>query len=116
LLQRGANPNAVRCAQRTFENVLSFASAKDNVEAIELLVQYGARIDEADNDGWNALLAAAVFKSTRAAKQLLALGANPNARSRDGDTALTLAVNSFEFVSLLIAAGADAKIVGCQSP
>jgi hypothetical protein len=38
------------------------------------------------------------------------VGANPNARSQSGVTPLMLAVNSFEIASLLIAAGADAKI------
>jgi hypothetical protein len=78
-------------------------------EAIALLVQYGARIDEADIDGYNALYVAVYYKHTSFVKKLLDLKVNPNARSISDVTPM-MAVDSLEIVSLLITAGADAKI------
>jgi hypothetical protein len=111
LLQRGANPNAV-CCPIMEPALLLYASMENNVAAIELLVQYGARIEDVDIHGWTALHFAGYYKHTSVVKRLLELGANLNARSDYGETPLMMAVSSLEIVSLLIAAGVDVKVAG----
>jgi hypothetical protein len=71
---------------------------------------FGARVDETANNGLTALCCAIYHKHTSVVKKLLELGVNPNARFDYGITPLMFAVNSSEIVSLLIAAGADAKV------
>jgi hypothetical protein len=53
----------------------------------------------------NSISEKSVLKALPAARSLA--GANPNARFRDDDTLLIRAVDSFEMVSFLIAAGAE---------
>jgi hypothetical protein len=73
--------------------------------------QCGARFDGVDDGGSTALHLAVCYGRARAVKKLLELGANPNAQSTmSGETPIMGVFDSFEIVSLLITAGADAKI------
>lgn len=66
------------------------------------LGKFGAR-------GMTPLMAAALYGDAALVKRMLAGGANPNARSTGGLTALMLAIPSIETVKALLDAGADAN-------
>ncbi len=58
---------------------------------VSLLVAAGAKLDAVDADGNTALHEAALMEAASAAKVLLAAGANPRVKNRDGKTAYELA-------------------------
>jgi ankyrin repeat protein len=67
---------------------LKIAAVWGDVDAIELLVAAGARIDERNEDGMTALHHAAAQNHPQAVKKLIALGASVDARDDDGRTPL----------------------------
>jgi ankyrin repeat protein len=104
--------------QEVLDEALAWAARSDRIEAIERLVELGARLD-ADIYRGTALTWAAFNGRTAATKRLLELGADPNARGSfggpehgEGVTALHLAAQAgrLETVEVLLAAGADKTI------
>jgi len=59
---------------------LMFASCEGQVEAVELLLSFGAKLDLSDADGMQALHMAAQASSAECFRALLNAGANPLAR------------------------------------
>lgn len=83
--------------------------------AAGLLIEAGAILDRPPHDGGN-WAAASDVASVDVTRIMLASGADPNWRNRDGDTPLHLAVRSrlvrepADFVAAMLAGGADASI------
>ncbi|QEC48620.1 ankyrin repeat domain-containing protein [Baekduia soli] len=101
--------------QEVLDEALSWAARSDRVEALDVLVARGARVD-ADVYRGTALAWAAASGRVAAVGRLLALGADVDARGTfggpdhgDGVTALHLAAQGGrrEVVEALLAAGAD---------
>jgi len=104
--------------QEVLDEALVWAAKSDQVAALTLLAELGARLD-ADPYRGTALTWAAARGRTNAVKRLLDLGADPNARGTfggpshgEGVTALHLAAQNghVEAVRALLDAGADAGI------
>jgi ankyrin repeat protein len=104
--------------QETVDEALSWAARNDRLDTLELLVARGARVD-ADVYRGTALAWASSCGHVAAVRRLLALGADPNARTTFGGpdhaeaaTALHLAAESsrLDVIRELLEAGADPTI------
>lgn len=95
------------------ETVLHFLSVEGFTEAVELLAELGARVDEPNKFGDTALIDVATLGNVDVARVLLRHGANPNAKSVTQDNVLQRAVRHgrSELVRLLIEAGARTDYV-----
>ena len=90
LLANGADCNVRNAADGL--TPLMLASSKGLAETISLLVkQHSAKMEQRDQNGWTALHYAAASGKVGSTRQLLALGAEANARSNIGVTPLMLA-------------------------
>ncbi|XP_065584249.1 putative ankyrin repeat protein RF_0381 [Artemia franciscana] len=78
LLKNGADPNG-QSRFSTKDKVLKVASIHGNLNLCQLLVSYGATIDDIDNEGRTALSEAVFFDNLALTTYLLKNGANPNA-------------------------------------
>jgi hypothetical protein len=97
------------------------AAASGNIEAIKQYLAAGTDVDAKEPPGGGTpLLVAATFGQVEAAKLLIEKGANVNARSNDGATALHGAAFfcHTEIVKLLLSKGAvvDAKNIRGETP
>jgi hypothetical protein len=91
--------------------LLCLASRSGNHGVIKLLLKAGANIDLQAGDRFNtALIDSAAGKHREIMKDLIAAGADLNLKSRDGQSALIIAVglNDEEAVEMLLKAGAGA--------
>jgi ankyrin repeat protein len=104
--------------QEALDEALAWAARSDRLEALDLLVQRGARV-EADVYRGTALAWAAASGRPRAVTRLVALGADPSGRSTFGGpehgqavTPLHLAAQNGDLavIDALLEAGADATI------
>lgn len=89
---------------------LAYAAAQGQLEAVTLLLEAGARVgSRCGLEEQTPLMLAAVFGSAPVVAALLDQGADPDARARDGWTAVMLAADrGFDgVVDLLVARGAD---------
>jgi hypothetical protein len=89
-LAAGANPN-----QRAGVNdwtPLMHAIHKGQVESVRVLLQHGADVNAAMDNGGTALIEAAGYGYADIVRLLLDAGAKPDARDRDGYTALNAAI------------------------
>jgi ankyrin repeat protein len=84
------------------------AAAQGNTSETADLLLSGSDPDEADEDGWTALHAAAVFNHLQIVELLLQAGAAVDTRSHDGFTPLLNAARAeAPVVTALLIAGAD---------
>lgn len=98
LLASGADVNAVAPGRQRETPLLTapelFFEGRDPAAAeriIHLLMVSGADLDAQDDRGYTMLMTAVSKQRIKLAASLLNLGANPNLRSVDGDSALALA-------------------------
>lgn len=101
---------------------LMLASSYDNVKGVSKLIQRGANLESADEDGETALFTSTRIGSVACCKALLEggfssskilqKGANVNAESKTGYTCLMLAAEFgyVNLVSLFLKSGADTRI------
>ena len=89
------------------------AARRGFTSVLELLLGAGARVNQADDDGWTALVFAAERGHAATVHRLLRAGASAHDVIQDGWTALMLTCrgNHVEATRLLLRAGAR---VGCQ--
>jgi len=90
--------------------MLCLAARSRHRSVVELLVDSGASVDlQAEDRGYTALCDAAHTGNLDLAEYLLKRGADPNLRSKDGQTALVIAVgrNDPDLAGLLLRYGAD---------
>lgn len=109
LLAQGADPDA---RDQSGNSVLMHAAAGGSEEILSWLLTRGAQVNQvnqANQNGWTALMSAAERGHTPLVKRLLAQGANPEAQSRSGWTALMCAAHSGypDLLEALLAAGAN---------
>jgi hypothetical protein len=90
LLDHKADPNA---ADRTGQTRL--IDCGDNADAVNLLLDYGANIDQPNENGTTPLMRAAFNKCTAVVHALLARDANADAVNKDGKTAEAIARERF---------------------
>ena len=88
---------------KTQEFITEIRKSNPDLNKIRLCIAAGADVNARDNDGWTALMRAAINGGTEIVKLLLAAGADVNAKGNDGKTALMLAKynNHPEIVKLL---------------
>ena len=109
LLAYGANINA---RDDYGDNATIIAAEASTVEVLKELISAGAKIDATNSGGQNALFGAA-RNNVEAVNLLIKLGANPNVRDEDGDTALMsmAAYGEIETFQTLVDKGADMNVV-----
>ncbi len=93
--------------------IICLAARSRHRSIVELLLDRGADVDaQSDDRGYSPLMDAAQHGDSSLLEQLLSRGANPNLTSKDGQTALILAVgrNDAPMVERLMASGADPDI------
>ena len=89
-------------------------SIDGQIEAVQILIDAGADVDQQFDNGITALMLMAILRQTETVRVLLDAGADVNAANNaDGGTALIFAVygGSTETVSLLIESGADISMM-----
>jgi hypothetical protein len=90
---------------------LAGAARAGDQDAIKILVKAGAELEERSGvNGWTPLMHAVHKDQRGSVRTLLALGANPNAVSPSGETALMMAAGygQNEIINELLLGGADA--------
>lgn len=102
-ISKGANVNEKEGKRGT--RPLGLAVERGNTEVVRFLISKGADVKAANNNGFTALMAAAIKGSLETVKLLLRKGADVNARSSNGRTALDISRNS-DIKKLLKKAGA----------
>lgn len=90
LLERGVHVDSLGGAPLS-NTALHAAAAGGQAEAAAILLAFGAPVDVADGNGYLPLHVAAAAGAAPVVRALLAADADPQARSRDGKTALDYA-------------------------
>lgn len=101
--------------QNTIGWPLALAVKSQNTKEIEKLIKVDKiSVDFVDSEGNSLLMVAILTKKEKSIKKLLEFGANPNLRSRDGDTPFLFACSLYlethlklDLFKLLIKYGAD---------
>lgn len=85
------------------------AAGAGNMARVRALLEAGAAVDAADEDGMTPLMAASMAGSIEVVEHLLERGADPARRDADGDDALTYAAfgRATDVARLLLQRGAD---------
>jgi hypothetical protein len=97
LIEKGANPNIIMFHDTAGLELSALTVAicrtrPIDIDLIRVLLQYGANPDEFPPEcSVNMLMCAAFYESPGAIEALLAHGANPNYKDKDGDTAIKYA-------------------------
>ena len=110
LLSNGANVNA-KSSDNLTPLMLALSNKHSNkMKIAEILLSAGAEVNVHDNvDGWTSLMLASVEGDTTIIQMLIANGANVDAKTKDGRTALMVAKNA-AVVDVLISIGANANV------
>jgi len=93
--------------------LLSIAARRGNHEIVRFLINAGSQLNlQADDRGTSALMDSVMSKKYDILTDLIKAGANVNIKSKDGQTALVVAVGSGDekFTEALLKAGADPDI------
>jgi len=93
--------------------LINIAARKGNWEILRLLIDSGAHLNmQADDRGTSALLDSVMSKNINMVNDLIKAGADLNIKSKDGQTALVVAVGTgdVKVVEALLKAGADPDI------
>ena len=108
LLKNGADPNDPEIKSKYRETLLHIAVKNDDPKSVNILLEYGARINETDNLGRTALDIAVQHNDLESVNILLQHGARINETDNLGRTALDIAVqhNDLESVNILLQHGA----------
>ena len=89
--------NLVECKKannRHATSLLMFAASREQIPAMELLLQDGADLDEYDFNGDTALFYAASTRKNKAIEWLLQKGASPKSFRKDGISPLMISINN----------------------
>jgi hypothetical protein len=120
LIVSGADVNATADGEQGMGRTpLDSALFEDQVDAVKLLIAGGAKLDAADQTGWQALHYAAHHRATRSMPLLIAvakqqkLPIDVRAMGRRGETPLMKAaeMNHLEGIRLLVQAGASVDML-----
>jgi ankyrin repeat protein len=120
LIVSGADVNATADSEQGMGRTpLDSALFEDQVDAVKLLLAGGAKLDAADQTGWQPLHYAAYHRATRSMPLLIALAQQKElsidvrAMGRRGETALMKAaeMNHLEGIRLLVQAGANVNML-----
>jgi hypothetical protein len=102
------------CTRHSFpESTLIGAARSGNVESIKRLVAAGADVNQrGGSNNWTAVMHAVHKNQRGSVEALLDEGADANARTADGSTALMMAAGYgyTDIVEILLAHGADAAV------
>jgi ankyrin repeat protein len=117
LLELGADPNTT---QSEGETPLMRAASDRRPEVVAGLLAGGANVNarctcpQLDHGDWTPLGLAITFSDLDTVERLIAAGADPNVRYREGDTPLILAARlpNVDMVRALLKAGADVNARG----
>jgi len=85
-----------------------------DMKAVKAALSAGVDVNVGDDDGLTPLMYAAIYAGPDCIGLLLRKGADPNARSKGGVTALMLAADDTEKVRLLLSKGAEVNAVSKQ--
>lgn len=104
LLEAGADPNPTAEEGQFRSSPLTAASFGGLAEMVNLLLEFGAKIDAYNPEGQTALHAAATTQSSECTSILLAAGASPQATSGSGHTPLMTAIihNSYTVLKVFL--------------
>ena len=107
LLEAGVNVNYK--IENTGGTALMRANWSGHIKVVRLLLEFGAKVDIQDEDGWTALMYASRRVHIELVRLLLEKGANVNHQDKDGNTALMWASSKghVELVRLLLEKGAN---------
>ena len=107
LLRAGANVNMAESFKG--QTPLMFAAGEGNVQAAELLIEFGADRKARSKAGYTPLLFAVRNNQLDAVKFLLSKGGDPNDKIGDGTSALSISILNadFDISSVLLDAGAN---------
>jgi len=104
----------VNLAEKSYGKTLLMHAAMFRSDAVDILIERGARLEDRDKDGNTALILAAECDSSgaRSVEKLVKAGACVNARNDFGNSPLALAVicNMHSAVPILLDAGADVNV------
>lgn len=108
------NPNLEICGkQMNKDTPLSFAALNGQVDAIEILLEFGANVHVRNDCGYTPVMVAAYERHAEAVSKLLEGGANPNDEAGFSGSALLLASGSGRWrlstLRALIEGGANVK-------
>jgi ankyrin repeat protein len=106
-------PGSVNDRDTSVKTALHWAAEGGNIDAVRLLLSFGADPSVPDLDGYSPLHFAATFPNLSILQVLLEAGSNPHAETLDGLHPLHLAVDRVlrDHVLVLIQAGANANAV-----
>lgn len=116
VLKQGADPNATQAEWPKFTALQAAINELEDggpLDAVRLLLSFGAKVDRWDPDHAATPLLMAVFRGQRdAVRMLLSLGANPNVRGDEGDSPLRWCAEQgdLETAKLLLEHGAHKTI------
>jgi ankyrin repeat protein len=113
LVQKKVDVNA---AEPDGTTALHWASYRDDLETVDLLLRAGAKVNAATDLGVTPLWNASQNGSAEVVARLLAAGADPNAALFAGETPLMIAARggSVAVVAQLIAKGANVNVHGAR--
>ena len=90
------HPDLVHATNRLGETALHFLAVEGYAESVAFLARHGAPMDARNGSQRTPLMEAAMVGATQVVGQLLACGADPYAKTPDGDTAWDLFYSEVE--------------------